>query len=141
MAMTASRPIDFSRRYRVSHHAQIRFTSTGASAESLITGKSRRLNAVAARVLLSLMIPVSLDELMSRLAPAHRSAAKHHVIQCIEDGLVTEISTDGKAAEDEILALRGWEHHDLAFHLRSRRGRAGARAGATWHRRGVLPAE
>jgi SagB-type dehydrogenase family enzyme len=54
-------------------------------------------------------------------------------------GVLCQASEAGAAAEDEDLALRHWEFHDLLFHTRSRMGRHANPTGATFHFAGVVP--
>jgi SagB-type dehydrogenase family enzyme len=61
--------------------------------------------------------------------------------RCLEGGLITEVAENGTAEEDEIVSLAHWEPHDLAFHLRSRRGRTPYPVGATWHFAATMPPE
>ncbi len=53
--------------------------------------------------------------------------------------LAGEVDADGRLPEDCDPALVQWEAHDLAFHVRSRRGRHDADTGATYRFAGTIP--
>ena len=131
-----------SRCYRLSRHVQLRPEHDGFVAESLITGHCERLpNAASVRLLLSLMDPAQPGALLAPLDARRASVVRTFLGRCLEGGLITEIADDGTADEDGILSLAHWEPHDLAFHLRSRKGRNPRPVGATWHLADRLPAE
>ncbi len=128
--------------YRLSRYCQLRPLAQGLVAESLITGRQRSLpNTSAVRVILSLVHPVKLEHLLAGVEPRLAAALQRFLQSCLGDGLITEIDPGGAAAEDRQLSLAAWEPHDLAFHLRSRRGRTPLPVGATWHLSQVVPPE
>lgn len=134
--------LDANRRYRLSRHVQLRPEGGGFLAESLITGRRELLpNPASIRLLLSLAAPVRLGVLLDTVGETARPKLLSFLGRCLESGLITAVSDDGTAKEDQLDSTRHWEHHDLLFHLRSRRGRTASPVGATWHLAGTLPRE
>ncbi len=53
-------------------------------------------------------------------------------------GLLTRVRADGRLEEDDDVALRQWEPHDLAFHAHTRSGLDTGTTGATYRFRGEI---
>lgn len=133
--------IESRRLYRLSRYLQFYCTPDGFVIESLMTGRRKLLpNTASLRVLLSLTEPAELGSLIDRVDFAQREKLIEFFDQCLESGLITDLTADGVATEDTVASIGGWERHDLAFHLRSRRGRTDAPVGATWHLANAVPA-
>jgi oxazoline/thiazoline dehydrogenase len=127
-------------RYRLSHYCQIRPEPGRFVAESLLTGQILELKSqTALRLLLAWAEPTRADELLAAQSPEQQAAALGFFARCHGAGLLTEIDDGGRAAETALPGLGAWELHDLAYHVRSRRGRNPFPVGGTYHRAAELP--
>lgn len=129
-------------RYRLSKYLHLRPYEQGFAVESLVSGKRQALpNLASVRILLSFTTPVRLRSVLDSASERSAPLLLKFIERCIDDALLTRIEPDDSAAEDAIAALRGWEAHDLTFHMRSRRGRNPNPLGMTWHLANVVPPE
>jgi oxazoline/thiazoline dehydrogenase len=140
--VTVESPLDVGCSYRLSRHLQLRPHGQGFIIQSLISGRHESLpNAGSLRLLLGFVEPVRLGKLLASVAPPKSTVALTVFKRWFESGFITEVDDYGATAEDRIRSLEHWEPHDLAFHLRSRRGRNPAPVGATWRIAGIVPPE
>lgn len=138
----AGAALSVDRRYRLSRYLQLRPNVNGFVVQSLISGHHESLpNAAAIRLLLSFAEPTRLVDLLASLTAAKSAAVITVLSRWLTTYVITEIDDDGTSAEDHIHSLDHWEAHDLAFHLRSRRGRNPAPVGATWRIASIVPPE
>lgn len=134
--------LDPSQPYRLSRFLQLRPEGEGFVAESLRTGLPISVQSPAAlRLLLAWAQPTRPDALLEQLDPDQREAVRGFFERCLAAGLLTAVTASGAAAEDAAESLRHWELHDLAFHVRSRRGRNPYPCGATYHLADEVPEE
>lgn len=141
-ARPAAKPaLALGRRYRLSRYLQLRPEGDGFVAESLLTATPIKVMSPAAlRLLLAWAQPTVPTALLDQLESRQREAALGFFERCLAAGLLTEVGDSGATAEDAIDSLRHWELHDLAFHVRSRRGRNPFPSGATNHLAERVPA-
>jgi SagB-type dehydrogenase family enzyme len=135
-------PFDRAQRYRLSAHVQMRPGAQGFVVESLITGHRETLpSAASVRLLLSFRDPLLVSDLLELLGPVKSAPALDVLRRWHAKRLLTQVAENGSAEEDGIGSLNHWEPHDLAFHLRSRRGRNPSPVGANWHLAPIVPPE
>ena len=128
---------------RLSEYVQLYPENGVLIAESLVTGRHIRLpNPGRVRVLLSFVTPVAVENVIDAAPATVRAALGEFISLCLESGVLTQADgTESAPSGNEVAALEAWERHDLAFHIRSRRGRSRFPLGATWHLAGRLKEE
>lgn len=141
-AQQPKRHVQSGLRYRLSRHIQVQPTAEGFALHSLITGQYEILpNVAGLKLLLSLRSATTLDTFLRTLGKDKEEVARAILDRWLERRFITEVNDENVAEEDSIDSLRHWEPHDLAFHLRSRRGRNPYAVGATWRLAAMLPPE
>ena len=135
---------DPKRSYRLSRHAHLRPIAGGLVAESPLSGQVLALtNDTQIALVLHFLQASRPVDLLSDLDEARQAALLKFLAECRRCGLLTPVeegsSPPREAEESE--AVAHWEHHDLLFHSRSRRGRAPFTIGATYQGQDSLAPE
>jgi SagB-type dehydrogenase family enzyme len=116
------------RRYVLSRFAYLRREGTEAVLESPLSHARITLKDCRAAALVgALAAPTRAAELVERISGLGVDAVAAVLALLLRAGVLGEAGT-----EDQALALRSWEFHDLLFHARTRRGRFDASYGATY---------
>jgi len=92
-----------------------------------------------AALLALLATPHTAAELATALHELDEATVSAFIALLVNAKAVSACAENGRIAEDDSVALRQWEFHDLLFHSRSRLGRHNYRYGGTYRFVDVLP--
>ena len=104
-----------------SPHATVRITLHGPLAGALVAALAQPQTAEG--------LAEVAGQLGYALTDTDATAVLAHLVAA---GFAGELDADGQLVEDTDPVLAQWEPHDLAFHMRSRRGRHDGETGATY---------
>ncbi|MEM9293592.1 MAG: SagB family peptide dehydrogenase [Acidobacteriota bacterium] len=137
---SASDSLDETSRCQLSRFVSLKpQPSGGLLVESLLTGQRLEIDSPSRwRIVSALLYPTRVADLLRGLEGDQREAILGFLRHCHESQFLTLVDDDGQPL-NESDALSDWEHHDLLFHMRSRRGRSQQTVGATFHRVDALP--
>lgn len=93
----------------------------------------------ACALLHALARPQRLAELSAEVFNLPAETIEQFITLLLRARMLSAASDTGATSEDEELALRTWEFHDLLFHARNRKGRHDYPTGGTYRFAGVLP--